>query len=37
MGYIEDIRSKIGNDWLIGVGGCIFIYRNGRKYILNLF
>ena len=30
MGYIEDIRRKIGHDWLIGVGACIFIYKNGK-------
>jgi 8-oxo-dGTP pyrophosphatase MutT (NUDIX family) len=30
VGYIEDIRSKIGNDWLIGVGACVFVYKDGK-------
>jgi 8-oxo-dGTP pyrophosphatase MutT (NUDIX family) len=30
MGYIDDIRSKIGHDLLIVVGAGIFIYKNGK-------
>ena len=30
MGYIEEIRRKVGNDWIIGVGACIFIYKDGK-------
>ncbi len=30
MGYIQDIRKKIGHDVIIGVGAGVFIYREGK-------
>ncbi len=30
MGYIGEIRKKIGHDLLIGVGAAVFVYRDGR-------
>ena len=30
MGYIMDLRKKVGHDELIGVGGGIFIVKEGR-------
>ncbi len=30
MGYVDDIRKKIGHDRLITVGACIIIYKNGK-------
>jgi len=30
MGYIEEIRKKIGHDLLIGVGAGVFVYHNGK-------
>ena len=30
MGYVKDIRSKIGHDEFIGVGAGIFIYKDNK-------
>ncbi len=30
MGYIEEIRKKIGHDLLIGVGAGVFVYKDGE-------
>ena len=30
MGYIEEIRKKIGHDLLIGVGAGVFVYKDGK-------
>ncbi|HOP10465.1 MAG TPA: NUDIX domain-containing protein [Oscillospiraceae bacterium] len=30
MGYIEEIRKKIGHDLLIGVGAGVFVYQDGK-------
>ena len=30
MGYILDLRKKIGHDLLIGVGAGVFVYKDGK-------
>ncbi len=36
MGYISDIRKKVGHDAIIGVGATVLIYNDKNELLLNL-
>ncbi len=36
MGYIKDIREKVGHDAIIGVGATVLIFNDKNELLLNL-
>ena len=36
MGYIMNLREKVGHDPLIGVGATTLVYNNKNELLLNL-